>query len=209
MTKEKVDIKPEIHPKLAFMQNLSEKYFDIIMFGYGLTNKKEFFTGHEFNIQYSNDFIKCNTWTDCDNYSIQFINLYRIENTKNFRIDLWELSESIEIKNLYIESSNESTPLTKVFVEKYENKEGVYEELNKPLKDYFERKGAELFELNYKLHSELFRQHPEFFKKDFTVKQNKTKCKKPEITVEINGIKDLNLSTNLTFREKLKKYFGI
>ena len=209
MTLEKVDIKPELHPKLVFMQHLSDKYFDNLMSEYGLTNRREFFAGHEFNIQYSNDFIKCNTWTDCDNYSIQFIDLYRIDKTKNFRIDFWELSESVEIKNLYKESSDESGPLTKTFVDKYVNKEGEYEELNKPLKDYYDRKGAELFERNFKLHSELFRKHPEFFHKDYTFKQSETTQKKPKITVEINGKKDLNLSTDLTFREKIKKYFGI
>lgn len=202
---ESTKINPELYPKLVFLQSLSDKYFNEIMSEYGLTKRKDFFTGHEFNIQYSNDFIKCNTWTDCDNYSIQYINLYRIDHSKNFRINLWDLKESESIKKLYEESSSETIPLVNEMLKsEHEN-----EELNNMVKEYYKKKGAKLIEENYRLHSELFRKHSEFFEKNFKIKQPKTNNNKVKVTLEINGKKDLNISNNLTFREKIKKYFGI
>jgi hypothetical protein len=209
MTLENVDIKPELYPKLVFIQQLSNKYFDSLMYDYGLTNRKEFFAGHEFIIKYSNDFIECNTRTDCDNYSIQFIDLYRIENSKNIRIDFWNLKEAVQIKKLYAESSKESESLYKIFMEKYFKKEDESEELNKPLNEYYKRTSAHLIEKNYSLHSELFKLNPELFKQNSDYIQHSICNKKIKITVEINGRKDLKLSTNLTFKEKIKKHLGI
>lgn len=207
MTIEKVDIKPELYPKLVFMQLLSDKYFDNVLSSYGLTNRKENFAGHEFHIEYFNEFIKCSIWTDCDNYSIQYIDLYRLDKALNPRIDFWNLNESAAIKNLYTESSEESEPLSKTFVEKYLDKKGEYEELNKPIKEYYERKGAKLFEQNFKLHSELFKQHPELFRHDYEIievmNNNET------VLIKTDDTKDLKSNNDLTFVEKIKEYFGL
>ena len=208
MEVEKIEIKPELYRKLVFIQQLSDIYFDKLMSEYGLTNRREFFAGHEFIIQYSNDFIKCNIWTDCDDYSIQFIDLYRIDQSQNIGIDFWNLKESDSIKNLYTKSSSETEPLSKTFVEKYLKKKDEYEVLNKPLKEYYESKGAKLIEQNFLLHSELFKQHPELFTKEFQVKQLDSN-KGVKVRVETNENKDLRLSTDLTIKEKIKKYFGI
>jgi len=207
MTIEKVDIKPELYPKLVFMQLLSDKYLDNVLSSYGLTNRKENFAGHEFHIEYFNEFIKCSIWTDCDNYSIQYIDLYRLDKTQNTSIDFWFLNEAVAIKNLYAESSEESEPLSKAFVEKYLAKKGEYEELNEPLKEYYARKGAKLFELNFQLHSDLFKQHPEIFRHDYKlpeiISNNDT------LTIMSDNIKDLQSHNDLTFIEKLKYYFSL
>jgi len=208
MEVEKIEIKPELYRKLVFIQQLSDIYFDKLMSEYGLTNRREFFAGHEFIIQYSNDFIKCNIWTDCDDYSIQFIDLYRIDQSQNISIDFWNLKESDSIKNLYTKSSSETEPLSKTFLEKYLKKKDEYEVLNKPLKEYYESKGAKLIEQNFLLHSELFKQHPELFTKEFQVKQPDFN-KGGTVVVEINANKDLTLSSDLTIIEKIKKYLGI
>jgi len=191
MTLEKVDIKPDVYPKLVFMQLLSDKYFDNVLNSYGLTKRKEEFAGHEFHIQYFSDFIKCSIWTDCDNYSIQYIDLYRIDNAQKVRIDFRHLTESIAIQNLYSESSKESVSLTKTFVEKYLNKKGEYEELNRPLKEYYERKGAKLFEQNFYLHSELFSKHPELFRIDFEFRQDKVIIENERVAIKKNYTKNL------------------
>ncbi len=206
---EKKEIKLELHPKLVFMQQLSDRYFDRMMIDYGMTNRKEFIAGHEFYIQYSNDYLKCNIWTDCDSYSIQFVDLYFISNSKDERIDLWNFKESIDIKKLYELSSKESAPLTTTFVEEYLKKEGEYEELHKPLDDYYTRIGAERFEMNFKLHTDLFRKHPELFRQDFENREKIKSNRKSKITVRVNGKKDLQLSDNLTFKEKIKRLLGI
>ncbi len=209
MNIDKKDIKLELHPKLVFMQHLCDKYFDSIMIDYGMTNRMEFFAGHEFNIQYSNDYLKCNIWTDCDSYSIQYVDLYFNDNSKNESIELLGFKEYIDIKKLYKDSSKESSPLTTEFVEKYLKKEGKYEEIHKPLDDYYKRIGAERFELNFKLHAELFKQHPELFRHNFKNREKSNSHETPKITVIVNGQKDLQLSDNLTFREKIKKFLGI
>ena len=207
MTIEKVDIKPELYPKLVFMQLLSDKYLDNVLFSYGLTNRKEEFAGHEFHIKYYNEYIKCSIWTDCDNYSIQYIDLYRLDKIHNTLIDFWNLNEAVTIKTLYAESSEESEPLSKTFVEKYSNKKGEYEKLNKPLKEYYERKGAKLFEQNFQLHSDLFKQHPELFRRDYEF--NEIMNKNDTAIIKSENINNLKSNNDLTFMEKIKEYFGL
>jgi hypothetical protein len=53
--------------------------------------------------------------------------------------------------------------LSKLFVQRSLAKFDDYEQLVKPLKDYYETKGAEIIEQNFHLHSEFCRQHLEFF----------------------------------------------
>jgi hypothetical protein len=207
MTKDKLEIKPELYPKLVFMQLLSDKYLDNVLFSYGLTNRKEEFAGHEFHIEYFNEYIKCSIWTDCDNYSIQYIDLYRLDKLYNTRIDFWNLNETIAIQNLYAESSKESEPLSKTFVEKYLDKKGEYEELNKPLKEYYERKGAKLFEQNFQLHSDFFKQHPELFRHDYEL--NDVMNKNSTVIIKPDNIVDIKSNKDLTFMEKIKEYFGL
>lgn len=209
MESERIEFKPELYPKLVLLQKLSNYYFDFLISEHGLTNRKEFIAGHEFIIQYSNEFVKCSIWTDCDNYSVQFIDLYRIDGNRNLRIDFSDFGGAKEINDLYLQSSTNTTPLSELCVKRFLVKLNEYEELERPLKEYYETKGAKIIEQNFQLHSEFFKQHPELFKRDYQVEIQKPHNEEQKITVEEKVANAISQTSNLTFKEKLKKYLGI
>jgi hypothetical protein len=141
----------------------------------------------------------------CGVLKLQFIDL---DDNENLRIDFCDFGAAKKISTLYLQSSIDTSGLSKLFVQRSLAKFDDYEQLVKPLKDYYETKGVEIIEQNFQLHSEFFKQHSEFFKVEFHVEISKP-YNQDEITGEEVGTKTISHSDNLIFREKLNKYLGI